>query len=285
MKAALILHIPDTRLGEGPVWDHRTRRLWWVDIPNGRLHAFDPARRENQTYDVEQPVGALALREKGGLLLALQSGFAFYDQQSGQLTPLADPEADLPDNRFNDGKCDPAGRFWAGTMDNNEQAASGSLYCLDPDGMRVSRHLSGIRISNGLAWTADGARLYYIDSPTHKVQAFDFDLRNGAIRFDRDVLTFDPAYGFPDGMCIDADGQLWIAFYGGAKVRRFDPERGRQTWQIDVPTRRPTSCCFGGNNLETLYITTAAKQGDPLGGGLFAVKPGLQGVETSLFAG
>jgi sugar lactone lactonase YvrE len=285
MKAALILHIPGTRLGEGPVWDHRSRQLWWVDILNGRIHAFDPARRQDRTYEIGQFVGALALRQEGGLLLALQSGFAFYDPATEQLTPIADPEVDRPGNRFNDGKCDPAGRFWAGTMDHAEQAASGSLYCLDPDGMTVSRHLEDIRISNGLAWTKAGDRLYYIDSPTHKVQAFHYDINSGAIEYDRDVLTFDPGYGYPDGMCIDEEDQLWIAFWDGAKVRRFDPDRGRQTWQIDVPARRPTSCCFGGNNLETLFITSAAKEGDPLGGGLFAVKPGLRGVETALFEG
>lgn len=285
MKAALILHIPDTRLGEGPVWDAHSRRLWWVDILNGRIHAFDPDRRENRTYDIGEYVGALALRQSGGLLLALASGFAFYDPEQAQLTPIADPEADRPGNRFNDGKCDPAGRFWAGTMDHAEQAASGSLYCLDPDGMAITRYLEGIRISNGLAWTKEEDRFYYIDSPTRKVQAFHYDRRSANIEYDRDVLTFDPAFGFPDGMCIDEEDQLWIAFYGGAKVRRFDPERGRQTWQIDVPAQCPTSCCFGGNNLETLYITSAAREGDPLGGGLFAVKPGLRGVKTALFGG
>ena len=282
MQAKKTLHIPGTHLGEGPVWDHRTQQLWWVDITPGLLHCFDPKTKENKSYSLGQMLGAAVPCQEGGFVLALQHGLGFFSPETGDLKIITDPEHDRPLNRFNDGKCDPAGRFWAGTMMiTPPREAEGSLYCLDTD-LRVEKKLSGIKISNGLAWTKDNSTFYYIDTLTQKLQAFEYDLRSGAISRGETVLKFLPEE-FPDGMCIDDQDNLWIAFYGSSKVSCYNPRTGRQLAQIDVPAERTTSCAFGGKELDTLYITSAAEKGDPLGGALFSLQPGVKGRPCNFF--
>ncbi|MEM6631060.1 MAG: SMP-30/gluconolactonase/LRE family protein [Bacteroidota bacterium] len=286
MTAELLFHLPGVqKLSEGPVWDHRTSLLWWVDIHDKKLYRYNPETGNHTPFSIDQYVGAAVLRSEKGLVLALERGFYLFDEETGSLSHLSDPEPDLPSNRFNDGKVDPGGTFWAGTMDNSEQAISGSLYSLEPQTLTFAKAFSGVSISNGLAWTADSNTFYYIDSPTQRVDGFDFDLASGILSKRREVLRFEQSFGTPDGMCIDTEDNLWIAFWEGSKVACFDPRTGKQLAQIDIPTQRITSCCFGGAEMDTLFITSAAKEGDSLGGAIFSAKPGVTGPPTNFFAG
>jgi len=278
-------------VGEGALWDEQAQVFYWVDILSNALYVYDPATGENRHYDIGQHVGTVVLRQSGGVMLALANGFASYDLASGQLTFIADPESHLPGNRFNDGKCDPGGRFWAGTMAYTNQSTQGSLYRLDPD-MSVHKMLGSIGISNGIVWTADKRTMYYIDSTAGTVRAFDYDNASGDISNERVIVSVPKEMGLPDGMAIDADGNLWVAHYGGGCVRCWNPHTGQVIDQIDLPARNITSCAFGGEKLETLFITSAAQLLDaaalaqqPLAGSLFAVEPGVSGSLTYRFAG
>jgi sugar lactone lactonase YvrE len=290
MPVDLIL---DTKavLGEGAIWDARAQRLYWVDIRPGHLHVFNPADGNDGVFEVGQMVGTVVPRARGGVMLALEHGFAAFDLTTGRLTPWHDPEEHLPRNRFNDGKCDPAGRFWAGTISLDREPGVASLYCLEPDG-QVRRVLQGVTNSNGIAWSLDGATLYYIDTPTQQVTAFDYELASGRIENPRTAISVAPDLGKPDGMTIDAEGMLWIAHWDGGCVGRWDPGTGRLLQTLAVPARRVTSCAFGGPSLEDLYITTA-RVGlteaelalTPHAGGLFRARPGVRGVPAFEFAG
>ncbi|HEX6972640.1 MAG TPA: SMP-30/gluconolactonase/LRE family protein [Limnochordia bacterium] len=268
-------------LGEGPIW--YGERLYWVDILEKKVHSYAPDRNEVRTLQLDQFVGTVVPRRRGGLVVALQNGFAFL-AEDGTVTPIADPEADKPDNRFNDGKCDPAGRFWAGTMPMDEQRPVGSLYMLDLQG-QVHRKLSGVTISNGICWSDDGKTMYYIDTPTHQVIAYQFDMDSGEIRDPRTVVTIDPRDGAPDGMTIDERGYLWIGLWGGYAVVCYDPASGRRVAKLDVPVARVTACAFGGPDLGDLYITTARvglseadAAREPLAGRLFKTRVDVKGV-------
>jgi sugar lactone lactonase YvrE len=281
MRAELLLEARGG-LGEGPVWDEREARLYFVDIMRGRLLRFDPVAGALEWMETGEPVGAAALDEAGGLVLALQSGFALAERFGGALRPLASWEGASPEIRMNDGKCDPAGRFWAGTMALDFRHGAGALYRLDPDGS-VTRVLDGVTISNGLDWSADGTRMYYIDTPRRAIDVFDFDSVSGTISGRRSVVEIPEEAGLPDGMTLDADGRIWVALWGGAAVRCYSPE-GRLEEVIEVPAPLTTSCCFGGPQLRDLYITTARDGLDeaglaaaPLSGSVFVARPGVSG--------
>ncbi len=279
------------RLGEGAIWDSRRQRLYWVDIEPGRLHVFDPGTGADVEFEVGEMVGTVVPRKNGGVMLALQQGFAAFDLQTGELSRRCDPEAHLPRNRFNDGKCDPAGRFWAGTISLDREPGAASLYCMDIDGS-VRTMLQGVTNSNGLAWSLDGTAMYYIDTPTRCVTQFDYDLRSGRIANPRSVITVPADEGKPDGMTIDSEGMLWIALWGGGCVGRWDPRTGTRLATVRVPATRVTSCAFGGESLDDLYITTARTglsdselADQPHAGGLFRTRPGVTGVAAFEFAG
>ena len=278
-------------VGEGPIWDETNQVLYWVDILSSQLYCYNPATGENRSWDVGQHVGTVVLRKAGGLMLALRDGFASFDLTSGQVTMIADPEADKPGNRFNDGKCDPAGRFWAGTMAYVDQTTQGRLYRLDAD-LRVHRLLGDIAISNGIVWSLDQRTMYYIDSMAYTVRAYAYDNATGDLANERVVVKVEAGMGLPDGMAIDAEGMLWVAHFGGSCVRRWDPQTGAVLSQIDLPTAQITACAFGGPDLDTLYITSAANgytaadfAREPYAGGLFVAKPGVKGTLTFAFAG
>ncbi len=278
-------------VGEGALWDEKAQVLYWVDILSNALYIYDPATGENRHYDVGQHVGTVVLRESGGVMLSLANGFASYDLESGKLTILSDPEAHLPNNRFNDGKCDPGGRFWAGTMAYTNQSTQGSLYRMDAD-HSVHKMLGDIGISNGIVWSHDKRTMYYIDSSAGTVRAYDYDNASGDIRNERVIISVPKEMGLPDGMAIDAAGMLWVAHFGGSCVRCWDPHIGKVSDEIVLPASQITSCAFGGEKLDTLYITSAAVGLDaaalaqqPLAGSLFAVQPGVKGALTYRFAG
>ena len=280
---------PGVELGEGPVWDDRQGVLIWVDIWAGEVHSYDPASGRDSAIGVGQPVGAAVPRRSGGLVLAVRDGFAFLDPD-GRLTSVAEVETANPGNRMNDGKCDRHGRFWAGTMAGDSRPGAGALYRLDPD-LSVTKVLDGVTVSNGLAWSLDDRTMYYIDTPTQRVDAFDYDLASGTIENRRPLIEIPEEAGSPDGMTIDAEGFLWVALYGGRAVRRFSPD-GRLERVVELPAANVTSCAFGDPDLDRLFITSARQElspadlaAQPQAGALFGHRPGAQGVPADRFAG
>lgn len=277
-------------LGEGPVWDHDAACLYFVDIERGLVHRHDPATGALRTYSVGAMVGAVALTDAGDLVLAIRDGFARLDLETGRVRRIADVEADRPGQRMNDGKCDPAGRFWAGTMALDHRPRAGALYRLDPDG-RVHTMVRDVTISNGLDWTGDGRLMYFIDTASRSIDVFDFDVATGAIANRRALVRIPTAYGSPDGLTLDADGCAWVALWAGGAVHRYMPD-GTLDRVLPLPTTHPTSCTFGGPDLRDLYITTAAialtpdaRAHQPLAGSLLRCRPGVQGKAAFRFKG
>jgi sugar lactone lactonase YvrE len=247
---------------------------------------------EHTTFNVGQMVGAVVLRKSGGLVAAMQHGFYFVDVENKTLHPVANPEQLLPNNRFNDGKCDAAGRFWAGTMPFNETEPAGSLYMLGSD-LSVALKINGVTISNGIAWNSNSTVMYYIDTPTRYIVAYDFNLQTGAISNKRIAVDVHDEKGYPDGMTIDTDGMLWVAYYGGWQVVQYNPVSGQALQRISFSVANITCCTFGGPLLTDLYVTTARKQlsiyqlsTQPLAGSVFVIKNvGSTGLAPNAFAG
>jgi len=287
-----VIYKGDNELGEGPVWDEQHKRIIWVNILQGEIHWLYPASGKHGCCQVGQPVGTIVIAGNGSILAALHHGFAFVDLDTAGVVMITDPESHLPLNRFNDGKCDTKGRLWAGTMSMNDATNMGALYMLD-DELKVTKKASDISISNGLAWSPDNKTFYYTDTPTREVWAYDYESETGTIQNKRTILSFNESDGYPDGMTIDAEGMLWIAFWDGWKVERWNPENGELLAAIKLPVSRPTSCTFGGNNLQELYITSArqnlsdaAISAQPLAGALFVVKnTGQKGLPLNYFKG
>jgi sugar lactone lactonase YvrE len=292
MQTEIIL-AAQAELGEGPAWDAKTRTLYWVDILEKRVyyHRDD----EDGFIQLDDMPGCLVPARNGSLLIAAHASFLTFnpfDQTQGRpatakqtvLASVSEPA----NNRFNDGKCDPAGRFLAGTMDMDEKAPSGALYSFD--GAQVTRLLGGIRISNGLAWSPDHKTFYYIDTPTREVKAFEYDLGTGQIANPRVVVTVPGTFGWPDGMTSDTEGKLWIAMWGGAGITRWDPQTRALLERIPLPARHVTSCVFGGEHLNELYITSARVGLDHAdltayrhSGSLMRVKTRVRGMPTFEF--
>ncbi|MDR6551080.1 SMP-30/gluconolactonase/LRE family protein [Paenibacillus qinlingensis] len=280
------------QLGEGPVWDHRAGQIIWVDINGQSVHLLNPATETHRTIQLDQKVGAAVPRKQGGLVLAMERGFHLLNLDSEALTPLYDPESHLPNNRFNDGKCDRAGRFWAGTMAQNESGATGSLYCMDVDGTVRTIEDGCITVSNGLGWSPDNKTMYYIDSPTRKVVAYAYEAETGHVSDPRTVITIPEGEGFPDGMAVDNRGMLWIAQWGGWQVGCYNPLNGEKIGSIPVPVERTSSCAFGGEHMDELYITTASvgvsdedREKQPHAGGLFRIKLDVTGAHANFYGG
>ena len=266
------------RLGECPIWDDREQCLWWVDIHGQAIRRLgmresSPAGSSSfESFPVPEQVGSIALREQGGLLAAMQSGIYIWDNEASRLLVAA--QANHGTHRFNDGRCDRAGRFWVGTLQEPDFPPTGRLFRLEKESLQLKRR--AISVPNSLAWSPDGRTMYFADSPRHKIWAFDYDLETGEASNERIFATPHP--GFPDGSCVDAEGCLWNCEYGGARIVRYTPA-GKVDRVIDVPVKEPTCCCFGGPLLDTLYVTSAN------GGGVFALVPGITGLPESRFSG
>ncbi len=287
MQTELLLDSKAT-LGEGPAWDAKTQTLYWVDILGKRVHAYQDGR--DDFLQLDEYIGCLAPRRDGGLVAALHASFCTFERGAAKPTLLA-RVADPATNRFNDGKCDPAGRLLAGTMDMGESNPSGFLYSLEA-GKPPRKLLDGITISNGLAWSPDYKVFYYIDTPTRQVRAFDYDLDTGNISNPRVAVEVPAAMGWPDGMTSDMDGRLWIALWGGARVARWNPLNGRLEAEVAVPALHSSACVFGGPRSDILYVTSARKGMDeaalaqyPLSGGVFQIQTQTEGMPTFEFAG
>lgn len=283
MQAKPVLNC-HAQLGEGPSWDHTRKRLIWVDINGFTLNLFDPVTGINKAYSFDRQIGAAVPDNLGGFILALRDGFYSWSLKTDALTCIARPEGEDTPNRFNDGKCDPEGRFWAGTMFHESgPKAEANLFRLDGD-LTVHTMKQKVIISNGLAWDEARSVMYYIDTLAKKVVAYDYEQKTGDISHERDVIMIPDEYGLADGMTIDEKGMLWIAFFNGWKVRRINPDTGDVIMVIEVPAGQVTSCTFGGEDLDELYITTARMSlspddlvEQPDAGNLFSVKPGVRG--------
>lgn len=276
-------------LGEGPVWVSEEQALYWVDIERPVLQRWHPQSGDYTRWQMPNQIGCFALREQGGAVVALRTGFAFLDFERDLVIPLIDPEADKPFTRFNDGKVDRHGRLWAGTMDDEFARYRGGLYCLDPDGS-CRQIKTGIGISNGLGWSPDNRVMYYTDSAKHTIWAYDFDLENGEISNQR-VFARTPADYVPDGLTVDAEGYLWSAKWDGWKVVRYAPD-GSVDREVHMPVQRPTSCTFGGSDLKQLFITSASTgltepelQNQPLAGCVFVFNTDIPGIAEPRYAG
>jgi L-arabinonolactonase len=277
-------------LAEGPVWDPQDNVLYWVNIKSHEIHRYDPVTGKDQQWPTPMDVGSVALRRDGGMIVALKTGFFLFDPPTARFTPIAAPEPGLPDNRFNDGKTDRQGRFWAGSLHDPETAPTGSLYRLDTD-LSCHKMVEGIYASNGLAFSPDSATAYFADSRRRIVWAWDFDQADGALRNRRVFIELRGSEGAPDGAAVDTDGGYWLAQPPAGRVVRYDP-RGRIDRVLELPVSQPTCVAFGGARMDTLYITSAKYRmapdelkREPLAGAIFAAYPGVTGLPDVRFDG
>jgi sugar lactone lactonase YvrE len=269
-------------LGEGPLWSSADSALYWIDILGQHIYRLDDGAAEPQRWDLPAKPGCIALRRGGGLMVAMKTGVHTIDLATGQLTLVVDPEPDRPGNRLNDGAADARGRFWIGSMDDEEKAVSGALYRIDADGS-CTRVLDQLGVSNGIGWSPDGATMYHTDSSARTITAYDFDVESGSIGRPR---TFAEDHDCsPDGLTVDADGFVWSAKYNGWRVVRYDPD-GTVERVVQLPVQRPSCPAFGGPELDRLYITSAsahlsgaALAEGPLAGSLLVLdEPGAVGL-------
>ena len=275
--------------GEGPIWWGNF--LFYVDIAGNKLLRLKPDTNEETIWEIGERIGTVVPSGNDDeVIYAGETGYVRFNLKTGCKVALADPEASMRGkNRFNDGKCDPAGRYWAGTISMIKDTGSANLYCLDTDGS-LSLKVSGVTNSNGICWSTDATKMFYIDTPTQNIRAYDYDLGSGAISNAR-VVVDTAAHGYkssPDGMTIDADGMLWVAFCHGACVVRFDPQDDKELQRVDLPCIETTACTFGGENLDRLFVTTGIKADldEPDAGKLFVIDGlGVKGVPAFAFGG
>lgn len=289
MKVPQLVNLDNSTclLGESPIWDAINERILWLDILKREIHQFSPSMQERKTVQLNKIPGCIALNSRGEMLAAVEDGFASVDVATGKLKMLAEVEKGNVDNRFNDGKYDASGRFWAGTMSMSGKPGAGNLYALETNGS-VTLKIEGVGCSNGMAWSPDNSKFYYIDSPTKQVVSYDFDLDSGDISGKRVVINFSSADGIPDGMTIDSEGMIWIALWDGWRIIRVNPVTGHMLESVSLPVSKVTSCTFGGDQLQDLYITSARigltgveLKKQPLAGALFVIKNvGFQGFNT-----
>ncbi|TMH64807.1 MAG: SMP-30/gluconolactonase/LRE family protein [Betaproteobacteria bacterium] len=277
--------------GESPLWSAREAALYWVDIPDGRIYRWRPATGEQQTWRLPAAVGSIGLRERGGLVVAMRTGFHLFDTESEALTFLCNPEPDIPTNRLNDGKVSPEGRFWAGTMDERpEKQPVGSLYRLDVD-HRCTRMAGDVKVSNGLAWSPDGCTMYHSDSRGGAIFRYAYDPETGSLGKREVFVQFQPDWGRPDGGATDEDGCLWSCGVSGGRINRFNPS-GALIEYVEMPITHPTMPCFGGIDGRTMYVTSlrenltdAELARTPQAGSVFMLELDVAGAAAALYKG
>ena len=279
-------------LGESPVWSSKESAIYWVDILGKKLHRTTPHNQETRTWELPSFPGMIALRRKGGLVIALQDGIYGFNTRSAQLDLLVTLEADEPENRPNDGKCDEAGRLWVGTMNTVDASRpTGNFYRIDPD-LTVTKIRSKYRIPNGLAWNPDNSVMYHTDTRTNVIRSYKFDLASGECTVEREFYLFDrDKTGGVDGAAMDMKGGYWAALYGGRKLIRVSPD-GNLDAEILLPVSQPTMPAFGGPDMKTMFITSAYQNLDngdfmsqPFAGGLLAISVNVQGHHVYPFRG
>ncbi|MEP2025362.1 MAG: SMP-30/gluconolactonase/LRE family protein [Reichenbachiella sp.] len=275
------------QLGEGAIWNHETNEFWHIDIEGKKFFTTNIQTQEQKSFDVGQRIGTIVPNNLGQAVVALQNGLFTYDFESNTQDLIVNPLDSLSNIRFNDGKCDPAGRLWVGSMGLEQEAYRASLYSLDQG--KAQQQLDSITISNGIVWAKDQKTMYYIDTPDENVKAYDYDVVTGKISNERIVIEIG-GLGYPDGMAIDSEDMLWIALWNGNMVGRWNPQSGELIGKVDVPAHNITSCAFVGAQLDSLIITTARVdmsedelENFPLAGSLFVVMPGVTGVESTFY--
>lgn len=277
-------------LGEAPFWSVEEGVLYWVDIDGKTVFRYQPENGGKQTYALGHEIGCIIPRRNGGFVAGLDRGLAFLSSDFAETEFFASPEDDLPDTRFNDGKCDRRGRFWVASADRNEVAPLAALYCLNGSGQLI-RTLSQVVVGNGMGWSPDNRTMYFTDTGISTIFAFDYDIETGATENRRVFVEVDQQDGLPDGLTVDVEGYVWSAHWAGSRVTRFDPEGGIDR-VIDMPVPNVTSLAFGGPGLDRLFVTTArlgmnGQELDeaPLSGALFVVDPGVRGIPESGYVG
>lgn len=275
-------------LAEGPYWHVRKKSYFWVDIEKGTLYQYSKGDSKPKTWQFEHRLSLVVEGEGDQVILGLDRKIARFDLVTQSLEWIVEVESELILNRFNDGKCDAKGRLWAGTLSTKFTTGSGSLYLIESPNT-ASQKIPNVSISNGIAWTQDQQTMYFIDSPTRTVRAFDFDVERGELGKNRVVIQVPPELGTPDGMTIDRDGNLWIGHYGGFGVYCWNPKTGKLLTKIEVPAPHVTSCTFGGEHLDELLITTAQENMSiedlrkyPESGNIFLAKTNAKGFEPNL---
>ncbi|WP_422358692.1 SMP-30/gluconolactonase/LRE family protein [Reichenbachiella sp.] len=284
--ASLYLEMQN-QLGEGAIYNHKTNEFWHIDIEGKQFYTTDIVSREQRTFDVGDRIGTIVPNDLGQAVVALQNGLYTYDFESNTQELIVNPLDTISNIRFNDGKCDPAGRLWVGSMGLDQQSYRASLYSLD-QGI-VKQQLDSITISNGIVWSKDQKTMYYIDTPDENVKAYDYDVKTGRISNGRVVIEIG-GIGYPDGMAIDSEDMLWIALWNGNMVGRWNPNTGELIGKVNVPAHNITSCAFVGERLDSLIITSARVDMSeeelekyPLAGSLFVVVPGVEGVKSTFY--
>lgn len=278
------------QVGESPVWSSSENALYWVDVEGKLIQRWQADDRSIRRWKMAEPVGCVGLRKHGGLVGACLTGFFFLDVATGEFSSISDPEADLPDNRFNDGKMDRRGRFWAGTRNFRDHSkTTGALYRLDPD-LSAHRMEEGLRCPNGMAWSPDDRLMYMCDTWARRIYVYEFDADAGAIDNRRLFVELSEDAGFPDGLTVDAEGFIWNAHYNGWRLTRYAQD-GRVDRVIPMPVQHVTSLAFGGPDLGTLYVTTSAlrlsvaeRVSQLTAGHVFALDPGVRGIAEPGFA-
>jgi sugar lactone lactonase YvrE len=275
-------------LGEGPVWHDDA--LWCVDINAGRLHRLDADKTRDRSWKIGDSLGAAVPATDGRWLAVRRHDLAWFNPADGSVTAWATPPEQPPFPwRFNDAKCDPAGRLWVGNLDNEHRRPGCALYCFEGPGA-FHRRLDGVTLSNGLGWSPDGSRAYYVDTTTRQVDVFNFDLARGTLSERRPLTTFTEREGYPDGLTIDVEGHLWLAMFGGSGVLRLHHTTGERLARVRLPVSQATSCTFGGPGLGQLFITSAAenftavdRSREPAAGDIFVCEPGVAGRPVDCF--
>lgn len=291
-KVELVFDVQNA-LGEGSIWNHITQELWWIDIEGFTFNTYNPKTQKRRMIDVKQHIGTVVPSKDGlSAIVALRTGIHRLDLETEEMKFLVSPEVDTNSIRLNDGKCDPAGRFWVGSMHFNQTEYAANLFSISSDGNKVSskKMQDSVTISNGIIWSLDEKTMYYIDTKRGNVRGYDYEKSTGDISNERVVITVPDSLGYPDGMTIDAEGMLWIALWNGNCVSRWNPNTGALMQTIEVPAHNISSCAFGGENLDTLYLTSARLDTNeeelkikPQSGGLFKVVPGVKGVKSYFF--
>jgi sugar lactone lactonase YvrE len=276
-------------LGEGPVWDVALQQLYWIDIKSRIVYRYDPRSKQTASWQLDQMVGCVVSAGDSKIICALQDKLIELNTADGTQFVLAPLEEASPDIRCNDGKADSEGRIWVGTLHIPGEKHKAALYKFD-DTLVPTKQVEDLSMSNGLGWSPDNRYMYLVDTPEKHILKFDFYPEEGKVTNREVILKFQDEDGSPDGMCVDAEGMIWVSFYGGHKVGRYDPETGSQLAEVKVPAVNVTCCTFGGAELDTLFITTAREGLDeqqlknfPLTGSLFFVKPGVKGLPANVF--
>lgn len=279
----------DAKLGEGAIWNHETNKLYWVDIEGKLLNIFDPKTKQNRSFSTASHIGTVVPKNKKEALIALANGVFIINLETGQTKAFAEMTDVLKGCRLNDGKCDPAGRLWVGSMHWEQETGKAKLFSIQSNGT-ITTKMDSVTISNGIVWTKDKKTMYYIDTPTSKIKAYNYDNATGTISNERVAVEISKDLGFPDGMTIDDEDMVWVGMWNGNAVIRFNPKTGELLQKIEVPAHNITSCAFGGDNLETLFITSAKLDMTqeelkkyPLAGSVFKVNPGEKGVKSFFF--